>query len=140
MIKQHWPILFAILMVIISIILGAVALHSTDTGEVILVGVIIYMFLLPLAGAVIGGWYGWKLRSPLKWLIAPAAYLGVVLYLIVEDLISGADSMDIGASLSVGLFTGIACIAVEAISSAVALLVRKNKVTSEVERNGGDGQ
>jgi len=54
MIRKHWPILFAIAAVIISIILGIVASNSTDTGVAILIGFIIFMFLFPLAGALIG--------------------------------------------------------------------------------------
>lgn len=127
MIKKHWPVLFAILVVIISIILGIVASHSTDAGVAIAVGVISWMFLFPLAGALIGGWYGWRLRSPLKWLLAPAVYLGVVLYLIAESLVVGADAMDLGAFLSIALFTGIACLAVEAVSSAIAWMARRKK-------------
>lgn len=127
MIKKHWPILFAILVVMISIILGIVASQSTDTGVAIAAGVISWMFLFPLAGALLGGWYGWKLRSPLKWLLAPAVYLGVVLYLIAESLIVGADLTDVGDFLFIALFTGIACLAVEAVSSAIAWLARRNK-------------
>lgn len=130
MIKKHWPVVFAILVLIISIILGIVASHSTDAGVAIAAGVISWMFLFPLAGALMGGWYGWKLRSPLKWLLAPAAYLGVVLYLIVESLIVSADSMDLGAFLGIASFTGIACLAVEAVSSAIAWMARKNKKES----------
>jgi len=75
MIKKHWPVLFAILVVIISIILGIVASHSTDAGVAIAAGVIAWMFLFPLAGALMGGWYGWRVKTPLKWLLAPAVYL-----------------------------------------------------------------
>ncbi len=127
MIKKHWPILFAILAVIISIILGIVASHSTDTGVAILVGVIVYMFLFPLTGALIGGWYGWKIRSPLKWLIVPAVYLGFILYMVAEDYAYGAESMEMSSYLSVGSFTVIACLAVEAITSAIAWLARRKK-------------
>ena len=127
MIKKHWPVLFAILVVIISIILGIVASNSTDTGVAIAVGVISWMYLLPLAGAVIGGWYGWRIQSPLKWLLAPAVYVGFVLYMIVEQLIIDAGSMDIRAFLIVGLLTGIACLAVELVTSVIAWLARRNK-------------
>ena len=129
MIKKHWPILFAILMVILSIILGIVALHATDAGVVIGAGVIIYMILFPLAGAVIGGWYGWRLRSPLKWLLAPAAYLGILLYLLIEDLILNSGSIDFKSYLIVSSLTGIACLLVEIASSAIAWLARRNKKT-----------
>ena len=94
MMKKHWPILFAIAAIIISIILGFVASNATDTGVAILVGVILFMFLFPLAGALIGGWYGWRVRAPIKWIAAPAVYLGVVAYLAVADLLSGAGSLD----------------------------------------------
>ena len=127
MIKKHWPVLFAILVVIISIILGIVASNSTDAGVAIAAGVISWMFLFPLAGTLMGGWYGWRVKTPLKWLLAPAVYLGVVLYLIAESLIFGADSMDLGAFLGIASFTGIACLAVEAVSCAIAWLVRRNK-------------
>ena len=127
MIKRHWPVLFAILTVIISIILGIAAFHSTDAGVAIAAGVISLMFLFPLAGAAIGGWYGWRMKTPLKWLLAPAVYLGVVLYLLVEDLIAGAESVDMSAFLSIGLFAGIACLTVEAVTSAIAWLAGRNK-------------
>ena len=126
MIKRHWPILVALLLIIISIILGILASNATDSGDVIFLAAIIFMFLLPLAGAVNGGWYGWKLRSPLKWLLAPAVYLCICLFFIASDLISGA-SGDMGAFWSIGLFTGIACLAAEAIASLIAWLVRRNK-------------
>ena len=54
MIKKHWPVFFAALMVIFSIIAAVAASHSTDTGVAIAAGFIIFMFLMPLAGAVIG--------------------------------------------------------------------------------------
>ena len=127
MIKKHWPVLLAILVVIISIILGIVASNSTDTGVAILVGVICWMYLFPIASAVIGGWYGWRIRSPLKWLLAPAAYLGFILYMVLEQLISGAGPIDLGAYLIVGSFTGIACLAVELVTSVIAWLARRNK-------------
>lgn len=127
MIKKHWPVLFAILVLVISIILGIVAVHSTDAGVAILVGVISWMFLFPLAGAALGGWYGWRISSPLKWLLAPVTYAGVVLYMVVEDLIAGAGSMDIGSSLTVGSLTGITCLAVELVTSVIAWLARRNK-------------
>ncbi|MCR5034724.1 MAG: hypothetical protein K6B42_04815 [Clostridia bacterium] len=129
MIKKHWPILFAIAAVVISIILGIVASNSSDTGVAILVGVIIFMFLFPLTGALIGGWYGWRTRSPLKWIAAPAVYLGAVLYLVAADLMSGIGLTDLGSCLSVGSFTGIAALGVEAATSVIAWLARRNKKT-----------
>ena len=126
MIRKHWPILFAIAAVIISIILGIVASNSTDTGVAILIGVIIFMFLFPLAGALIGGWYGWIIQSPVKWVAAPAVYLAVVLFLAAADLLTGG-SMDLGTYWSVGSFTGIAALVVEAVTSAIAWLVRRNR-------------
>ena len=126
--KNHWPLLFAALALIVSIILGIAASNSTDTGVAIAVGVIIFMFLLPLAGAVIGGWYGWRISSPLKWMLAPAVYVATVLYLIIGDLISDAGSVDIGSDCSVGLFTGIACLCVEIIASIIAWLVRRKSI------------
>ena len=131
MIKKHWPILFAIAAVIAGIILGIVASNSTDTGVAILVGVIIFMFLFPLAGAVIGGWYGWRVCSPIKWIAAPAVYLGVVVYLAAADLLSGAGAMDMNSYWSIGLFTGIAALAVEAVSSAIAWLARRNRESNQ---------
>ena len=127
MMKKHWPILFAIAAVIFSVILAVAATNSTDTGVAIFFGVAIFMFLFPLTGAVMGGWYGWTIRSPLKWLLAPAAYLAIILYLVVEDLILSSGSVDITSYLSVGLFTGVACLAVEAVTSVIAWLARKNK-------------
>lgn len=131
MIKKHWPVLFAILMVIISIILGIGASQSADAGAAIAVGVIIFMFLFPLAGAVIGGWYGWRLQTPLKWLLAPVAYLGVILYLVIEGLIYSAESADVGAYATIGILTGIACLAVEIASSAIAWMAKRNKRKKE---------
>ena len=127
MIKKHWPILFAAAAVIAGIISGIVASNSTDTGVALLVGVIVFMFLFPLAGAVIGGWYGWRVRSPIKWIAAPAVYLGVVVYLAVADLLSGAGAMDMNSYWSIGSFAGIAALAVEAVSSAIAWLARRNR-------------
>ena len=117
-------------MVIISIILGIVASRSTDAGVAIAAGVISWMFLFPLAGALIGGWYGWRMRRPLKWLLAPAVYLGVFLYLVFESLAFGA-GVDASAYLGIASFTGIACLAVEAVTSVIAWLARRNKKTDE---------
>ena len=127
MIKKHWPVVFAVLVVIVCAILGIYASNSTDTGVAIVVGVIIFLLLLPLAGAVIGAWYGWRIRSPWKWLLAPAVYLGVFLYLSAEDLISGTGSIDPGVNWSVGSFTGIACLGAEIIASVIVWLIRRNK-------------
>ena len=127
MIKKHWPLLFTGLVIIISIILWITAASSADTGVGIFFGVVIFMFLFPLAGAVLGGWYGWTLKSPWKWLLAPAAYLGVVLYLVAVDLIVDTGYIDIGSYLSICLFAGIACLAVEAITSVIAWLANKRK-------------
>ena len=131
MIKKHWPLLFTGLVIIISIILWITAASSADTGVGIFFGVVIFMFLFPLAGAVLGGWYGWTLKSPWKWLLAPAAYLGVVLYLVAVDLIVDTGYIDIGSYLSIGLFTGIACLAVEAITSVIAWLAHKGNRNME---------
>ena len=127
MIRKHWPVLFTALAVIISVIIGIAASNSSDTGYAILAGVVIFMFLFPLAGAVIGGWYGWRIRSPLKWLLAPAVYLGTVFYLAAEDLLSGAGFMGMDTYWSVCSFTGIACLAAEIIAGFIAWLVRRNK-------------
>ena len=127
MIRKHWPVLVTALAVIISVIIGIAASNSSDTGYAILAGVVIFMFLFPLAGAVIGGWYGWRVRSPIKWIAAPAVYLGVVVYLAASDLLSGAGAMDMGTYWSIGSFAGIAALAVEAVSSAIAWLARRNR-------------
>ena len=134
MMKRHWPILFAILVVIISTSLAIAASNSTDTGVVILVGVITYMFLFPAAGAVIGGWYGWRIRSPLKWLLAPGVCLAFFLYLAAEDLIYGTGSVEPGTYLSLASLTGMACLVVEVIASAVSRLAGKKKFHAEVTR------
>lgn len=125
MIKKHWPILFTILMVVISIALGIAASHSTDTGYAIAVGVVIFMVLFPLAGAVLGGWYGWRIRSPLKWLLAPAAFLGVCLFLLATDLITGSGSMEIDTYGGVSSPTGAACLAAEAVAAVISWAVRR---------------
>lgn len=125
MIKKHWPVMIAVLAVVISIILGIIASNATDAGVAIMAGVLTYMFLFPIAGAVMGGWYGWRIRSPLKWLLAPAVYLGVFLYLLIEDLLFGSGSIEPGVYLSVGSFAGIACLAVEIIASMIAWLIRR---------------
>ena len=54
MLNKHWPVGFAFFAVIVSIILAAFAYHSTDAGYAILTSVITFMFLFPLAGALIG--------------------------------------------------------------------------------------
>lgn len=132
MIKRHWPIVFTALMVIISIVLWIAAANSTDTGYAILAGLVIFMVLLPLSGAVLGGWYGWRIRSPRKWLLAPAAFLGTGLLLLAADLISGSGTVEIGSCALIGALTGAACLAAEAIAGAVFRLVRKTKA----DRNG----
>ena len=134
MIKKHWPLLFTILIVIISIILGVTASNSTDTGVAIAFGVITFMFLFPLAGAVLGGWYGWKMKSPWKWLLSPAVYLGVILYLIAMDVVNGVGITTIGSNFTIGAFAGIACLVVEAIVSFIAWLVRRNRANNQSEK------
>ena len=59
--------------------------------------------------------------------VGSGSILGVVLYLIAESLVFGADSMNLGAFLGVASFTGIACLAVEAVSCVIAWLARRNK-------------
>ncbi len=125
MIRKYWPLFIAIAVVITSIILGVIASKSTDTGEVIFAGVIIFMFLLPLAGVLFGAWCGWEIRSPLKWAAAPAAYLAVAVCLVASDLVTGAQEMDLSGSCSVASFTGIAALAAEAVASLIAWLVRR---------------
>jgi hypothetical protein len=61
-----------------------------------------------------------------KWVAAPAVYLAVVLFLAAADLLTGG-SMDLGTYWSVGSFTGIAALVVEAVTSAIAWLVRRNR-------------
>ena len=134
MIKKHWPILFTILMVIICIVFAIAASNSTDTGYAILAGVVIYMVLLPLSGAVIGGWYGWRIRSPLKWLLAPAAFLGACMFLLATDLISGSGAIETDTYASVSSFTGIACLATEVIAGVISRLVRRTKSQRERHR------
>ena len=126
MIKNHWPILFAILVVIISIIIGISASNSTDTGYAIAGGLVIFMFLFPLAGAVLGGWYGWRSRTPLKWILAPVAFVGVFLFLLAADLISGSGSIELDTNGTISSITGIVCLIVEAIASVIRRLVKKS--------------
>ena len=85
------------------------------------------MLLFPLTGAVIGGWYGWRSRSPLKWLLPLAAFLGVCLFLLATDLISGTGSIDLDTYGSVSSFTGIVCLVMEVIAGLIAWLVRRTK-------------
>ena len=85
--RKHWPVVFALLAVVVSIILAVFAYRSTDAGYAIFTSVITFMFLFPLAGALIGAWYGWRLRSWKKWLIPPAVYGCVVLYMVLAGLI-----------------------------------------------------
>ncbi len=127
MIKKHWPVVFAVLVVIVSAILGIYASNSTDAGVAIVVGVIIFLLLLPLAGAVIGAWYGWRIRSPRKWLLAPAVFLGVILLLAAGDLLSGSEPMEADTYLYTGSITGIVCLAAEAVLSAIARLAGRSR-------------
>ena len=119
----------------LGILLFAGASNSTDTGYAIFASLIIFMFLFPLAGAVNGVWYGWRSRSPMKWLLVPAAFLGVCLFLLAADLISGSGPMEPGAYASLGALTGVTCLAAEVIAGGIARLAGRNqKIDTEREK------
>ena len=125
MLKKHWPVVFAFFAVIVSIILAAFAYHSTDAGYAILTSVITFMFLFPLAGALIGAWYGWRQRSWKKWLIPPAVYGCVVLYMVLAGLILRADLFDAESYLTLGALPALSCLAAEIAASVIAWAVNR---------------
>ena len=125
MLKKHWPVGFALITVIASIILAVFACHSTDAGYAILTSVVTFMFLFPLAGVLIGVWYGWRLRSWKKWLIPPAVYGCVVLYMVLAGLILRADLFDAGSCLTLGALPGLSCLAAEIAASVIAWAVNR---------------
>lgn len=124
---NHWPVLLTIIVLLVSILLWITAATATDTGVAIAMGLLLYMFLFPACGIALGFWYGARLRSPAKWLLAPAAYLGSCLYTIIVDLIANPGNVDLVTCWSAGIFTGIACLASLAVASCVAWIVRKNR-------------
>ena len=119
MLRKHWPVVFAFFAVIVSIILAAFACHSTDAGYAILTSVVTFMFLFPLAGVLSGAWYGWRLRSWKKWLIPPAVYGCVVLYMVLAGLILGADLFDAESYLTLGALPALSCLAAELAASLI---------------------
>ena len=125
MLKKHWPVLFAVFAVIVSIVLDVLAYHSTDTGNAIFAGVITFMFLFPLAGALIGAWYGWRLPQPKKWLIPFAVYVCVILYMVMIGLIFRADMFDVESSLTLGVLPALVCLASEIAASMIAWAVKR---------------
>lgn len=125
MLKKHWPVLFSFIAILVSIILAAVAYHSTDTGYAILTSVVTFMFLFPLACVLIGAWYGWRLRSWKKWLIPPAVYGCVVLYMVLAGLILGVDLFDAESCLTLGALPALSCLAAEIAASVIAWAVNR---------------
>lgn len=125
--KKHWPLCFAILMILISCGLALFAYNSTDTGYAILASAVTFMFLFPLAGALIGGWYGWKMQSPLKWLLPFAVLAGVILYMLIGDLVFQADTLDISSYFTLGALPCLACLLTEGIAGIIARLIRNRK-------------
>ena len=125
MLKKHWPVVFAFFAVIVSIILAVFAYRSTDAGYAILTSVITFMFLFPLAGVLSGAWYGWRLRSWMKWLIPPAVYGCVVLYMVLAGLILGADLFDAESYLTLGALPALSCLAAELAASVIAWAVNR---------------
>ena len=125
MLKKHWPVLFAVFAIIVSIVLDVLAYHSTDTGNAIFAGVITFLFLFPLAGALIGAWYGWRLPQPKKWLIPFAVYVCVILYMVMIGLIFRADMFDVESSLTLGVLPALVCLASEIAASMIAWAVKR---------------
>ena len=119
MLRKHWPVAFALFTVIVSIILAVFAYHSTDAGYAIFTSVVTFMFLFPLAGVLSGAWYGWRLRSWKKWLIPPAVYGCVVLYMVLAGLILGADLFDAESYLTLGALPALSCLAAELAASLI---------------------
>ena len=125
MLKKHWPVLFAVFAVIVSIVLDVLAYHSTDTGNAIFAGVITFLFLFPLAGALIGAWYGWRLPQPKKWLIPFAVYVCVILYMVMIGLIFRADMFDVESCLTLGVFPALVCLGAEIVAGMIAWAVKR---------------
>ena len=125
MIRKHWPVVFAVLAILISVVLVVFAYHSTDSGYAIFASVITFIFLLPLAGAVIGGWYGWRIHSLKKWLLPFAVYAGVILYMMIAGLILRADMFDADSYLTLGALPGLTGLVAEIVASVIAWVVKR---------------
>lgn len=125
MLKKHWPVLFAVFAIIVSIVLDVIAYHSTDTGNAIFAGVITFLFLFPLAGGLIGAWYGWRLPRPKKWLIPFAVYICVILYMVMIGLIFRADMFDVESCLTLGVLPALVCLASEIAAGMIAWAVKR---------------
>ena len=125
MLKKHWPVLFSFIAILVSIILADIAYHSTDTGYAILTSVVTFMFLFPLAGALIGAWYGWRMRSWKRWLIPPVMFGCVVLYMVLAGLILGADLFDAESYLTLGALPTLSCLTIEIAVSVIAWAVNR---------------
>lgn len=127
MLKKHWPVLFAVLAIIVSIVLAVFAYNSTDAGNAIFAGVITFMFLFPLAGALIGAWYGWRLPRLTKWLIPFAVYGCVILYMVILGLIFRADMFDVESCLTLGVLPALVCLAAEIVAGMIAWAVKRTR-------------
>lgn len=125
MLKKHWPVLFAVFAIIVSIVLDVIAYHSTDTGNAIFAGVITFLFLFPLTGGLIGAWYGWRLPQPKKWLIPFAVYVCVILYMVMIGLIFRADMFDVESCLTLGGLPALVCLASEIAAGMIAWAVKR---------------
>ncbi len=125
MIRKHWPVVFAVLAILISVVLVVFAYHSTDAGYAIFASVITFIFLFPLAGAVIGSWYGWRILSPKKWFLPFAVCAGIILYMITVGLILRADMFDADSYLTLGALPGLTCLVAEIVASVIAWVVKR---------------
>lgn len=125
MIKKHWPVLFSLLAVLISVILMLIAINSTDTGYAILAMVTTFMFLFPLSSALVGGWYGWKMSSPRKWILPSIVYAGTIVYLFMWNVLTQSDLLEIDSYMLIGIPSCLACLIAEIILSIIVKIRNK---------------
>ncbi len=125
MIKKHWPVLFSVFAILVSVIFMLIAINSTDTGYAILAMVITFMFLFPISGALIGGWYGWKTDSVKKWVIPFMIFAGIAVYLLIWGMVTQSGLLEAESYILLGVPSCITCLIAEMLFSIIAKF--KNK-------------
>ncbi|MCR5395848.1 MAG: hypothetical protein K6E64_00115 [Lachnospiraceae bacterium] len=80
--KSHWPIILMLAAFVYCIyewLVGA----SEDTGGVIAFYIVGFGIILPLCSLILSAWYGYRLRSGKKWLIAIACVTPCIIMTII---------------------------------------------------------
>ena len=80
--KAHWPLLL-FLAAMVYCVYEWVVNASSDTGGVIAFYIIGFGLVLPLCSLILSAWYGYRLRSRSKWLIAVGCAIPCIIMTVI---------------------------------------------------------